>query len=82
MPTEEQEKYLNDLGIKVLPGKLPMEAICFIYPSLKLGGFDSSLYLSTDEGKTLFFFAKNQTELWNPLDLLCDTLFANVKFYN
>ena len=82
LPTEEQEKFLNDLGIKVLPGRLPMEAISFIYPTLKLGGFDSSLYMSTDEGKTLFFFAKDKTELWNPLDILCDTLFVGVKFYN
>lgn len=82
LPTEEQEKYLNDLGIKVLPGKLPMEAISFIYPNLKLGGFDSTLYLSTDEGKTLFFFAKDKTELWSPLDELYDTMYADAKFYN
>ena len=82
LPTEQQEKFLNDLGIKVLPGKLPMEAICFVYPNLKLGGFDSSLYMSTDEGKTLFFFAKDKTELWSPLDVLYDTVFSEAKFYN
>ena len=26
--------------------------------------------------------AKDKTELWNPLDILCDTLFVGVKFYN
>ena len=60
LPTEEQEKFLNNLGIKVLPGKLPMEAISFVYPNLKLGGFDSSLYMSTDKGETLFFFAADK----------------------
>lgn len=82
LPNKQQEKFLNDLGIKVLPGKLPMEAICFVYPNLKLGGFDSSLYMSTDEGKTLFFFAKDKTELWSPLDVLYDTVFSDAKFYN
>lgn len=82
IPNEQQEKFLNNLGIKVLPGKLPMEAISFIYPNLKLGGFDSSLYLSTDKGKTLFFFAKDKSELWSPLDVLYDTMFSEAKFYN
>lgn len=82
IPTQEQEKFLNDLGIKILPGQLPMEAISFIYPNLKLGGFDSSLYLSTDEGKTLFFFAKDKNELWSPLDVLYDSIFSTAKFYN
>ena len=81
IPTAEQEKFLNELGIKILPGKLPMEAISFVYPNLKLGGFDSSLYMSTDEGKTLFFFAKDKTELWSPLDVLYDTVFSDAKFY-
>lgn len=82
LPTEEQEKFLNNLGIKVLPGKLPMEAISFVYPNLKLGGFDSSLYMSTDKGETLFFFASDKNELWSPLDVLYDTVFSNAKFYN
>jgi hypothetical protein len=82
LPTEEQEEFLNSLNIKVLPGQIPMEAITFIYPNLQLGGFGSSLYMSTDEGKTLFFFAKNKLELVSPLDELYDTIFANAKFYN
>lgn len=82
LPTKEQEKFLNKLGVKVLPGKLPMEAISFVYSTLKLGGFDSSLYLSVDQGKTLFFFAKDKTELWSPLDVLYDNMFIGAKFYN
>ena len=82
LPTKEQEQFLNNLDIKVLPGKIPMEAIMFIYPNLQLGGFASSLYMSTDEGKTLFFFAKDKNELVSPLDKLYDTIFKDAKFYN
>ncbi len=82
LPTEEQEKFLNDLNIKVLPGQIPMEAISFIYPNLKLGGFVSSLYMNVDKGKTLFFFAKDKDDLIAPINTLYDSLFKNAKFYN
>lgn len=82
LPTAEQEKYLNDLGIKVLPGSIPMEAIMFIYPHLYLGGFDSSIYMTLDKGKTKFFFAKDKTELYSPIDVLYEQLFSEAKFYN
>lgn len=80
IPTEEQEEFLNTLNIKVLPGQIPMEAITFVYPNLYLGGFGSSLYMSTDEGKTLFFFAKDKTELVSPLDELYEKIFVNASF--
>ena len=82
IPTQEQEEFFNSLDIKVLPGRLPMEAISFVYPNLKLGGFGSSLYLSVDKGKTLFFIANNKQELVSPLDELYDSLFSDAKFYN
>lgn len=82
IPNEEQEVFLNNLNIKVLPGEIPMEAILFIYPNVKIGGFASSLYMSADKGKVEFFFAKNKHELVSPLDDLYDTLFSNAKFYN
>lgn len=82
IPTEEQEEFFTSLNIKVLPGAIPMEAISFVYPNLQLGGFGSSLYLSVDKGKTLFFFAKNKQELVDPLDELYDSLFSEAKFYN
>lgn len=82
LPDKENTKFLNSLGIKILPGAIPMEAILFIYPNLKIGGFGSSLYLSADAEKTMFFFTKDKTELVNPLNELCDTIFENVKFYN
>ena len=82
LPTEEQEKFLNDLNIKVLPGQIPMEAISFVYPNLKLGGFVSSLYMNVDKGKTLFFFTKDKNDLVAPINTLYDSLFKNAKFYN
>lgn len=82
LPNEEQRAFLEGLGIKILPGQLPMEAIMFIYPNLKIGGFASSLYMSVDEGKAEFFFARNSSELVEPLNELYDKLFSNAKFYN
>lgn len=82
LPDEEQEKFLSDMNIKVLPGRIPMEAISYIYPNLKLGGFASSLYMSVDEGKTLFFFEKNKDRLVEPLNILYDSLFSEAEFIN
>ena len=82
IPNKEQEEFLNKLNIKVLPGRLPMEAITFVYPNLKLGGFGSSLYMSADKGKTLFFIAKDKNELVEPLNELSESIFKNTKFYN
>ena len=81
IPNEEQSEFLENLNIKILPGSIPMEAISFVYPNLKIGGFASSLYMSTDEGKTEFFFAENKSELVEPLNQLYDKLFSNAKFY-
>ena len=81
LPDESQEQFLNGLEIKVLPGTIPMEAISFIYPNLKLGGFDSSLYMSADAGKTEFFFVPNKEELVPPLNQLYDDLFSDSEFY-
>lgn len=82
IPTEEEEKIFNELNIKVLPGAIPMEAIMFIYPNLKIGGFASSLYMSADEGKTEFFFAEKAEDLVSPINELYYTLFNDAKFYN
>lgn len=82
IPTQEEEQFLNSFNIKVLPGKIPMEAISFVYSDLYLGGFGSSLYMSVDQGKTLFFFARDKEELFEPLDKLYDKMFSEAKFYN
>ena len=78
-PNEEQKQYLNNLNIKVLPAKTPMEAIAFVYKDLKLGGFASSLYLSMDEGSTLFFFADKVENIVLAVSKLYDKLFSNAE---
>lgn len=82
LPDEKQQKLLNSFDIKVLTGTIPMEAIMFMYPNIKLGGFASSLYMSAEEGQTEFFFSKGKDELVSPLNILYDDLFSNAKFYN
>jgi hypothetical protein len=81
LPDEEQQAFLDSLNIKTLPGTIPMEAIMFMYPNLKLGGFGSSLYMSAVDGQTEFFFANSKDELTEPLCQLYDDLFSNTKFY-
>ena len=80
MPIGEDEEYLNEQGIKILPARMPMEAILFVYDGLKLGGFDSSLYMSLDEGNTLFFFNDSVENLVSPLNVLYDDLFSEAEF--
>lgn len=80
LPDTNQEKYLNDLNIEVLPGRMPIEAITFMYDNLKLGGFASSLYMNIDKGNTLFFICKSKDILVTPLDILYDDLFADAEF--
>ena len=82
LPDETQQAFLDSLNIKVLPGRIPMEAIMFVYPNLKLGGFASSLYMSAEENQTEFFFASKKEDLVNPLNELYDQLFSNAEFYN
>ena len=79
-PNEEQLEILNKFNIKILPAKLPMEAIMFVYDDIKLGGFPSTLYMSTDSDNTEFFFKETKDELVEPLNLLYDKLFNNTKF--
>lgn len=79
-PNEEQLTILNKFNIKVLPAKLPMEAIMFVYDDIKLGGFPSTLYMSTDSDNTLFFFEENKEDLVEPLNILYDKLFIKANF--
>lgn len=80
IPDEAQQKYLKENNINILPGRLPMEAICFVYDNIKLGGFASSLYMSVDKGNTLFFFEENKENLVEPLNILYDDLFNEAEF--
>lgn len=61
------------LGFTVLPATLPMEVILWVYPDLKIGGYPSSLYMSSAAGQTIFFVnAADKTALPAPLPALYD----------
>lgn len=80
IPVGEDLAKLDMLGVKVLPGKLPMEALLWVYPDYKVGGYNSSLYMSAPQGNTLFFFAENKDALSSPLKELYNALFSNAEF--
>ncbi|VEU79976.1 hypothetical protein [Haploplasma axanthum] len=67
-------------NIKILPGRLPMEVLTWVYPEFALGGFNSSLYMSAPKGNTLFFFTINETTLISPIKELYSLLFSNAVF--
>lgn len=73
-----QLEYLNSLNINVLPSKMPMEIISFIYSNLKIGGFPSTLLLNTKTEDIVFLFGKNNTELEYPFNnIINDTYKIN-----
>ena len=79
LPNENITSILNSKNIDILPGKMPMEAITFVYDNLKLGGFPSSLYMNISASDTLFFFADSKENLVSPLNILYDQLFYNAE---
>lgn len=79
-PEGEYLKLLEDNKITILPGKLPMEAITFIYSDLYLGGYNSSLYLSANPDKVLFFFAKDKDDIYEPLNILSEKEYTSLEF--
>ena len=54
---------LQNNDVKILPGRLPMEVITWVYGDAKIGGFDSSLFMSVPQGNTCFFIAPNANSL-------------------
>ena len=80
LPDENAKKYLDSMNIEVLPGRMPLEAITFMYDNIKLGGFASSLYMNIDGGNTLFFISRSKEDLVAPLNTLYDDLFSNAEF--
>lgn len=75
-------KYMNDSNIKILPGRLPMEVISWVYGDALIGGFDSSLYMSVPQGNAAFFIAKDKDKLSAVSKLLYESgAFGDVAFY-
>ncbi len=69
-------------NIKIMPGRLPMEVITWVYPNVRLGGFDSSLFMAIPQGNTEFFIANGPTSLSVLTKQLYDSgAFGTPKFY-
>ncbi|MDE6550916.1 MAG: DUF5011 domain-containing protein [Clostridia bacterium] len=75
-------KWLADNGVKILPGKLPMEVISWVYSDVAMGGFDSSLFMSVPQGNTKFFIARDASSLSVLTKQLYDGgVFGTPEFY-
>lgn len=75
-------RFMNDSNIKILPGRLPMEVISWVYGDALIGGFDSSLYMSVPQGYTAFFIAKDKDKLSAVSKLLYESgAFGDAAFY-
>ena len=57
------QSYFAKNDIVELPGRLPMEALTWVYNNYALGGFDSSLYMCVPTGNTKFFICKDANSL-------------------
>lgn len=79
LPDDEYTAFFEEMNIGILPGKMPMEAITFVYSNLYLGGFTSSLYLSMNSDNILFFFMNNKSEVFEPIRSMLDSEFSNVE---
>lgn len=75
-------EFFKENNIKVLPGRLPMEVISWVYPNVKLGGFDSSLFMAVPQGNTQFFIAQDVQNLSIlTKHLYLGGAFGKAKFY-
>ena len=53
---DKRKKYLEDNDIKTIPGQIPMEVIIWAYSDvIKMGGYNSSLYMNGNADSVLFF---------------------------
>jgi hypothetical protein len=82
-PSDLQIAQYKKLGIiEVLPGRMPMEVLLWTYPHIKLGGYQSSLYMATVDEQVLFFISNGHYDLPEPLfSLYQQGGFNNVRFY-
>ena len=75
-------EYMVEHDIAILPGRLPMEVISWVYGDALIGGFDSSLYMSVPGKNVAFFIAENSESLSVVTKTLYDSgMFDNIKFY-
>lgn len=62
-----REAFLAENNIIELPAQTPMETILWAYPNVNIGGYSSSLYMSSTGGQVKFFIANNPNDLGAPL---------------
>lgn len=75
-------EYFNTKNIKLLPGRLPMEVISWVYNDVPIGGFDSSLFMSVPQQNVRFFIAKSNNNLTTlSKQLYNDGVFGDPTFY-
>lgn len=75
-------EYMVEHDIAILPGRLPMEVISWVYGDTLIGGFDSSLYMSVPGKNVAFFIAENSESLSVVTKTLYDSgMFDDIKFY-
>jgi hypothetical protein len=83
LPSEKEAERYRKMGvIEVLPGRMPMEVFIWAYPHIKIGGYQSSLYMAAGEGQTLFFISNGGSDLPEPLfSLYTQNGFPEARFY-
>ncbi len=75
-------EWLTENNVKILPGRLPMEVISWVYSDVAMGGFDSSLFMSVPQGNTKFFIAESADSLSVlTKQLYNDGVFGTPEFY-
>lgn len=73
---------LQQYNIDVLPGRLPMEVIMWAYPNLKIGGYESSLFMAANPKNVLFFIRAGKEKMFEPLEsLINDGYFKDLTIY-
>jgi hypothetical protein len=84
IPNEKEIAHYKKMGVtEVLPGRMPMEVFLWAYPDIKIGGYQSSLYMTAGEQQTLFFISNGAYDLPEPLASLYNNGgFSGVRFYN
>lgn len=82
LPDDDFIDYFEKLNIDILPGKMPMEAITFVYKDLYLGGFISSLYMSMEPENVLFFFTEDKNTVFEPIKSMLDTVYEKTEIIN
>ncbi len=80
---EGRAEYLASKGIVEMPAQTPMEVILTAYPSVDLGGYNSSLYMSATGSHVKFFFTGSYDSLSAPLpDLYKLGMYPDAVLFN